>query len=254
MDLATILGLLAGFGVVLAAILIGGNIGGFIDVPSILIVIGGGLSTTLMRFSLKGVGRALVTGGKVAFLDKTIQPRDVIMKVSEMADLVRKSGPIALEGISIDDPNLAKGSQYIADGYDVVFIKDAMELARDRYLGRLAEGQRVFKSLGDAAPAFGMIGTIVGLVAMLSNMDDPSKIGPSMAIALLTTLYGAVVANVICLPIADKLAAKLDVEEVNQTLIIDGIMQVKAGSSSSVVRERLQAYLPENQKHLLEAA
>lgn len=254
MDLATILGLVAGTTVVLIAILLGGNLGGFIDVPSILIVIGGGFAATLMRFPLAGVGRALMTGGKVAFMDRVVQPRDVILKLSEMADMVRKSGPIALEGVQFDDQNLARGAQYIADGYDVVFIKDAMELARDRYLGRLAEGQRVFKSLGDAAPAFGMIGTIVGLVQMLSNMEDPSKIGPAMAIALLTTLYGAVVANVICLPIADKLGAKLDVEEVNQTLIIDGIMQVKAGSSASVVRERLHAYLPDHQKQMPEAA
>ena len=126
--------------------------------------------------------------------------------------------------------------------------RDSMELARDQYLTRLQEGRRVFKSLGDAAPAFGMIGTLVGLVQMLANMDDPSAIGPAMAIALLTTLYGAVVANLICLPIADKLAAKEGVEEVNQTLIIDGIMAVRDGKSPALIKEMLVAYMPESQQ------
>lgn len=136
----------------------------------------------------------------------------------------------------------------IADGYDGSFIRESMELARDQYLTRLMEGQRVFKSLGDAAPAFGMIGTLVGLVQMLANMDDPSAIGPAMAVALLTTLYGAVLANLICLPIADKLVAKLGFEEINQTLIIDGIMSVREGKSPALIREMLVAYLPESQR------
>lgn len=165
-----------------------------------------------------------------------------------MGDIVRRSGPLGLEGVEIDEPNLAKGSQMIADGYDSGFIRESLELNRDQFLTRLMEGQRVFKSLGDAAPAFGMIGTLVGLVQMLANMDDPSAIGPSMAIALLTTLYGAVVSNLICLPIADKLGAKLGFEEINQTLVIDGVMSVREGKSPALIREMLMAYLPENQR------
>jgi chemotaxis protein MotA len=150
--------------------------------------------------------------------------------------------------VEIDEPNLAKGSQMIADGYDGTFIRESLELNRDQYLTRLMEGQRVFKSLGDAAPAFGMIGTLVGLVQMLANMDDPAAIGPAMAVALLTTLYGAVVANLVCLPIADKLTAKLGFEEINQTLVIDGVMAVRDGKSPALIREMLMAYLPENQR------
>ena len=248
MDLATILGMLAGAGFIALAILLGGSFGQFMDAPSMLIVIGGGMAATLIRFPLAGVLNAFKTGGKVAFTHTKVDSRELIDSVAEMGDIVRRSGPLGLESIELDEPNLKKGAQFIADGYDGSFIRESMELARDQYLTRLMEGQRVFKSLGDAAPAFGMIGTLVGLVQMLANMDDPSAIGPAMAVALLTTLYGAIVANLICLPIADKLTAKLGFEEINQTLIIDGVMSVREGKSPALIREMLVAYLPENQR------
>lgn len=248
MDLATILGIIAGGAVIVLAIFMGGSFAQFVDMPSVLIVVGGGTAATLIRFPLKGVANAFKVGGKVAFTHKKVEPRELIEKIAEMGDVVRRSGPLGLETIDVEEPNLRKGAQFIADGYDGNFIRESMELARDQFLTRLAEGQRVFKSLGDATPAFGMIGTLVGLVQMLANMDDPSAIGPAMAIALLTTLYGAVIANLVCLPIADKLNAKLDVEEINQTLIIDGILSVREGKSPSLIREMLVAYLPESQQ------
>lgn len=248
MDLATILGILAGGGVIFMAILLGGSLTQFVDVPSVLIVIGGGMAATLIRFPLSGVVSALKVGSKVAFTHTKVEPRELIDKIAEMGDIVRRSGPLGLESIEVAEPNLKKGATMIADGYDAGFIRESMELARDQYLTRLAEGQRVFKSLGDSAPAFGMIGTLVGLVQMLGNMEDPSAIGPAMAVALLTTLYGAVVSNLVCLPVSDKLIAKLSVEEINQTLIIDGIMSVRDGKSPNLIREMLVAYLPESQR------
>ncbi|GHA26944.1 flagellar motor protein PomA [Devosia pacifica] len=255
MDLATIIGILVGAGVIAFAILLGGSFSAFVDMPSILIVVGGGLAATLIRFPLAGIGRAFLTGAKVAFTHKKVEPRELVQKITEMGEIVRRSGPLGLEGFEAGDDNLSKGAQHIADGYDPQYIRGSMELARDQYLSRLSEGQRVFKSLGDAAPAFGMIGTLVGLVQMLGNMEDPSAIGPAMAVALLTTLYGAVLANLVCLPMSDKLNAKLDVEEVNQTLIIDGVVSVREGLSPALIREKLVAYLPENQhKSMLEEA
>jgi len=247
-DLATILGMIAGGCFIALAILLGGSFGQFIDAPSMLIVIGGGMAATLIRFPLAGVLTAFKTGGKVAFTHTKVNSRELIEKLAEMGDIVRRSGPLGLESFEVDEPNLKKGAQFIADGYDGAFIRESMELSRDQYLTRLMEGQRVFKSLGDAAPAFGMIGTLVGLVQMLGNMDDPSAIGPAMAVALLTTLYGAIIANLVCLPIADKLTAKLGFEEINQTLIIDGVMSVREGKSPALIREMLVAYLPENQR------
>jgi len=255
MDLSSIIGIIAAFTVVVIAILLGGNITQFIDVPSMLIVLGGGFAATLVRFPLAGIGSAFVVGSKVAFTHKKVSPRDLIEEVTSLADTVRKSGPLGLENVEVSDPNLAKGVQYIADGYEAGFIKDTMERERDLYLERLSEGKRVFKALGDSAPAFGMIGTLVGLVQMLATMDDPSTIGPSMAIALLTTLYGALISNVVCLPLVDKLDSKFDVEEVNQTLVIDGVMQIRENKSPALIRDMLVAYLPEKQRaELAEAA
>lgn len=248
MDLATIIGLLAGAAVIAMAIFPGGTISQFADLPSVLIVVGGGTAATLIRFPIAGVANALLTGGKVAFIHKKVEPRDLITRIAHMGDVVRRTGPLGLENLEIAEPYLRKGAQLIADGYDAAFIRESMELERDQYLNRLAEGQRVFKSLGDATPAFGMTGTLVGLVQMLSNMDDPSAIGPAMAVALLTTLYGAVIANLVCLPVADKLTAKLAVEEINQTLIIDRIMSIRDGKSPNIIREMLVAYLPEQQR------
>jgi chemotaxis protein MotA len=147
---------------------------------------------------------------------------------------------------------LAKGIQFIADGYEPNFIRESMERERDLYIERLQEGKRFYKQLGDAAPAFGMIGTLVGLVQMLAAMDDPSAIGPAMAVALLTTLYGALISNVICIPIVDKLDSKLDGEDLNQTLIIDGIMQIRENKSPNLIREMLLAYLPEKVRNELQ--
>ena len=248
MDIATIAGILAGSIVVAIAIFLGGDVGTFVNVPSLLIVVGGGFAATVIRFPLKNVFQALVLGGKVAFTHKHACPKEMIDRIAELAEVVRRDGPLALDDVEIDDPFLKKGAQYVADGYDPVFIQESLELERDQNLERLDEGQRIYKAIGDAAPAFGMIGTIVGLVQMLSNMEDPSTIGPAMAVALLTTLYGAVIANLVALPISDKLSTKGKITEVSATLTIDGIMQLAAGKNPSLIREMLVAYLPEKSR------
>ena len=251
MDLATIIGILFGSFVVGLAIFLGGEVGSFVDIPSVLIVIGGAAAATFVRFPLSNVFSALVLGGRVAFTHRRVAPHELIDEIATLADIARKQGPLGLESVEVDHEFLAKGVQYIADGYDHDFIRESLERERDLMLERLQDGQRIFKAIGDAAPAFGMIGTLVGLVAMLANMSDPSKIGPSMAIALLTTLYGAVIANLVCLPIADKLELKSKIEDVNLTLILDGVMQLRDSKSPALVREMLTSYLPEKQRPAL---
>ncbi len=254
MDIATIAGLIAGSLVVGSAILMGGDVGTFINIPSIFIVIGGGFSATIIRFPLKNVFQALALGGKVAFSHKSAEPKDMIDNIAELATTVRRDGPLALDNLEIDDDLLKKGTQFVADGYEPEFIQELLELERDQYLERLDEAQRIYKAIGDAAPAFGMIGTIVGLVQMLSNMEDPSTIGPAMAVALLTTLYGALIANLVALPIADKLSTKGKIVEVAHTLTIDGVMQLSAGKNPNLIREMLSAYLPEKVRAQMIAA
>ena len=158
-------------------------------------------------------------------------------------------GPIGLEKVEIEDPFLAKGIRFVADGYDGTFIRDNLERDRDNFLTHLDEGQKIYRAVGDCAPAFGMIGTLIGMVQMFANMTDPSKLGPFMAVALLATFYGAAVANLFCLPIADKLHLKLVDEEINRTLIIDGILMIREAKSPTLVREMLLAYLPEKHRH-----
>lgn len=254
MDIATIAGILAGSTVVAIAILLGGDVGTFVNIPSILIVVGGGFAATVIRFPLANVFQALILGGKVAFTHKNTNPKEMIEEIARLADIIRKDGPLGLENTEIADEFLSKGAQLVADGHDREEIVEMLERERDLNLERLDEGQRIYKAIGDAAPAFGMIGTIVGLVQMLSSMDDPSTIGPAMAVALLTTLYGAVIANLIALPIADKLSTKGKIVDVNQTLAIDGIIQLSQGKNPNLIREMLVAYLPDKQRAQMLAA
>lgn len=254
MDIATVAGIIVGTVVVAFAIFIGGSVGTFVNLPSVLIVIGGSFAATFIRFPITHVFQALLLGAKVAFTHKNINPKAMIEDIARLADVMRREGPLGLEKIEIDDEFLKKGAMLVADGHAAGFIAEALERERDLNLERLDEAQRIYKAIGDSAPAFGMIGTIVGLVQMLSNMDDPSTIGPAMAVALLTTLYGALIANLIALPIADKLATKAKIEEVNQTLTIDGVIQVRDGKNPNLIREMLVAYLPEKQRAQFAAA
>ncbi|MEZ5931465.1 MAG: MotA/TolQ/ExbB proton channel family protein [Alphaproteobacteria bacterium] len=254
MDLGTLLGMLGGTAVVLAAIFLGGNFSSFVDVPSMFIVLGGGMMATLIRFDIGGVFGALMIGVKVTFGGASGNARELVDKISELAKIARREGLMGLESVEIKDEFLKKGIQLCVDGLALDFIKDSLTRERDQYIERLEEGGRFFKVLGDAAPAFGMIGTLVGLVQMLSNMEDPAAIGPAMAVALLTTLYGALISNLIAIPINEKLGAKLAVEQLNRSLIIEGIIHIHNKTNPDIMVDFLNAYLPESQRIVEQAA
>ena len=218
MDLATLIGLVFGFLIVIAAIFMGGDFMVFVNIPSLFIVVGGGIAATILRFRLADVFGGFSTGMKIAISQKKTTPRDLIKEVEELARTAKLKGIIALDGVEMSDDFLKKGIQLCVDGLAFEFIQDALTRDRDLYIERLEEAEKVYRALGDAAPAFGMIGTLIGLVQMLSTMDDPATIGPSMAIALLTTLYGALIASLMALPIADKLQGKIQTEYVNLSL------------------------------------
>jgi len=248
MDIATGLGLLAGSAVVMSLMLMGGDIRMFLSDHAIIIVIGGSFAATLIRFPLTAIFHGLPLGAKFAFTMRRTTQRELVDEIAALAEIARKQGPIGLEKVEIEDPFLAKGIRFVADGYDAGFIRDNLERDRDNFLTHLDEGQKIYRAVGDCAPAFGMVGTLVGMVQMFANMTDPSKLGPFMATALLATLYGAVLANVFCLPLADKLHLKLADEEVNRTLIIDGVLMMRDSKSPTLVREMLLAYLPEKHR------
>jgi chemotaxis protein MotA len=248
MDLATLIGLGAGTAVVLAAIFMGGDFMTFVNVPSLLIVIGGAIAATVLRFTLADVMTALKTGISAALSQNVATPRLLIDEIAGLAQRARKEGLIALDGIELENDFLKKGIQLCVDGLSFEFIKDALSRERDLFIERHDEGEKIFRAFGDAAPAFGMIGTLVGLVQMLSSMEDPQTIGPAMAIALLTTLYGALISNLVALPIADKLTSKAQSEYVVRTLVIEGTLHIQNKTNPDVMVEFLSAYLPEHQR------
>jgi chemotaxis protein MotA len=249
MDITTSIGLLAGTLVVTVMVLMGGDFHMFVSEHAIIIIFGGSISATLIRFPLTAILHGLPLGARFAFTMSRLSARELVEQLANIAEVARKQGPVGLEKVEADDPFLAKGIRYIADGYDINFIRDNLERDRDNFLMHLDEGGKIYRAIGDCAPAFGMIGTLIGMVQMFANMTDPSKLGPFMATALLATLYGALVANLFCLPIADKLHGKLLDEETNRTIIIDGILMIRDSKSPSLVREMLLAYLPEKHRH-----
>ncbi|MBN9586145.1 MAG: MotA/TolQ/ExbB proton channel family protein [Afipia sp.] len=249
MDIATGAGLLIGVIVLTILVLLGGDFRIFYDVHAVIIIFGGSFAATLIRFPFAAIIHGMPMGMKYAFTMRNKTSRELVDELAQLAEIARKQGPVGLEKVETDDAFLAKGIRYVADGYDLDFIRDNLERDRDNFLMHLNEGGKIYRAIGDCAPAFGMIGTLIGMVQMFSNMSDPSKLGPFMAISLLATLYGALVANLICLPIADKLHVKVTDEDTNRTLIIDGILMIRDAKSPTLVREMLLAYLPEKHRH-----
>lgn len=249
MDIGTVVGLLFGMGCILFALLLGGSILAYIDVPSMFIVIGGGTAATLTSMPIIMFLKFPKVIGKALF-HKTVDPLDLIRQLVELAEVARRDGILALENSieHIEDSFLVRGIQMAVDGSDPEVIESIMETELENLIDRHGTGKRIFDSLGRFAPAFGMIGTLIGLVAMLSNMDDPSKIGAGMAAALLTTLYGAVLANIVFLPIADKLGQRSTEEILQKTMIIQGVMSIQAGDNPRNVESKLITFVPPSQR------
>ena len=247
MDIATLIGLGGAVGIVVMAMVLAGGFGQFIDVPSILIVLIGSHFVVMGKFPL-GAFLGAAGAGMKTIMFPVVNYEDVIAKISELADLARKGGLLSLEGAQIDDPFLKKGVGLLVDGHDGEVVKEILAKDVSMAYKRHEMGIQIFKSLGDVAPAMGMVGTLVGLVAMLGNMDDPKSIGPAMAVALLTTLYGAMIANIMALPIAEKLELRSEEEKVTKTLMIDGLLGIQAGQNPRVIEQVLHGYLAEKKR------
>ncbi|AYA65057.1 flagellar motor protein PomA [Alteromonas sp. RKMC-009] len=242
MDLATVIGMLGGIGFIVMAMILGGDLGMFVDVASVLIVFCGSIFVVMSQFTLGQFFGAGKVAGK-AFMFKIDPPEVLIEKIVEMADAARKGGFLALEEAEIDNAFMQKGVDMLVDGHDIEVVRETLKKDIQMTTERHEFGGSIFKGLADVAPAMGMIGTLVGLVAMLSNMDDPKSIGPAMAVALLTTLYGAFLANVICLPIAAKLENRKEEEKLNQSLVLDGIVGIADGQNPKVIEGILKNYI-----------
>ncbi len=224
MDLSTILGIGAAFGLMIMAILQGGPLSIFINVPSIMIVFGGTAGNTLVNYPFSDVFDAFNVAKKT-ILHKEQSINDLIVQLMEFANKARKEGILALQGAmeNISDDFLIKAMQMAVDGQEPETLKNMLTTEIEYIQQRHEKGANIFLSIGAYAPAMGMVGTLIGLVQMLQTMDDPSKIGPAMAVALLTTFYGAVIANVLFIPMAGKLKMRSENELLTKTLIIEGM-------------------------------
>ncbi len=244
MDIATIIGIIAAFGLMLMAILQGGGIGMFIDVASILIVFGGTAGVALVNFPLQDVLRA-VNVVKKAFLVKETDTNQLLEQLMDFANKARKEGILSLQSSidTIEDEFLIKALQMAVDGQEPEDLKGMLNTEIDYIQHRHGLGVNIFQSLGGISPAMGMVGTLIGLVQMLQNMSDPSSIGPAMAVALLTTFYGAVLANVLFLPIAGKLKTRSGTELLQKTIIVEGMGSILSGENPRVMEQKLHAFI-----------
>ncbi len=242
MDIATIIGLVGGSALLLSAIILGGSALIFVNISGILIVVGGSIATTFIKFSMGDVINTIKVVMK-AFMVKIQAPEKTIEAMMNYAKIAKSEGLIALEKEKTPDEFSGKALRYLSDGIDEGLIEDMLRKDIKQTVSRHAVGQNVFKGIGSSAPAFGMIGTLVGLVQMLASMSDPSSIGPAMAIALLTTLYGAVIANLVCLPIADKLEYRSLEEKETKTIILEAAIGITRGTPPMVLSESLRIFL-----------
>lgn len=247
MDLATLIGLISAFGIVLASILMGGSAGTFVNAPSIAVVFGGTIAVTMMKFSLGKFFGATSIAVK-AFLHKPTNPEELIQESVELAKAARQGGLLALEDREISDTFMKTGLGLLIDGHPADIVRTMLQKDLNQTLKRHSDGQDIFKAIGDVGPAMGMIGTLIGLVQMLANMDDPKQIGPAMAVALLTTLYGAILANMVAIPIADKLGVRSREENTSKSLIIDALLSIQGGQNPRIIASMLEAYLPRSKR------
>ena len=244
MDIATLVGLVSGITLVLVSIIMGGNPTVFWSVPSLVVVMGGTLAATLINFPLGDVLSVLNTV-RNAFFHKSNAPESLIPKLVSFATIARREGILALESHASEagDEFLEKSVQLAVDGTAPELIKDILTTELAFMEDRHAMGQAILLAMGTFSPAFGMIGTLIGLVQMLATLDDPSTIGEGMAIALLTTLYGALMANVVFLPAAGKLKVRTSNELLAKELVIEGILSIQSGDNPRVVEQKLKAFV-----------
>jgi chemotaxis protein MotA len=252
MDIATIVGLVSGFTLLFLAM--GDDISIFIDIPSVLITVGGTVAATLIANPLSDVVGVVGVYLNAIRAPGTV-PTELIEKIVGYAETARREGILALEQAvqEADDQFLSQGVRLAVDGTEPDLIMDILETELQFIEERHKGGADLIQRMGDTAPAFGMIGTLVGLVIMLKNMDDPAAIGPGMAIALITTLYGAIMANVLLIPVAAKLRTYHQREALTKKMIIEGIMAIQSGDNPRIVEHKLSVFLAPSMRPSSEA-
>lgn len=245
MDLTSLLGFLATWILVVASMASGGNIGAYFDVPSLMITIGGAIGATIISnpgARLKTIGGCL----KNVFFNQQIDLVGMVQMIVSFAEKARREGLLALEAdiAEVDSDFMRKAMQLVVDGTDPELVRAILDTEIGNFEDRHSANKAVFDHLTEFAPSFGMIGTLIGLIAMLGNLQDVSALGPGMAVALITTMYGSMMANMFGSPVSKKLAAKSAAEVKSMELMVEGILAIQAGENPRIVEEKLKVYLP----------
>ena len=251
MDFASILGILSGLTLIVAAIFLRGDLTNFYNMAGLMIVLGGTAASTLLTFPLRDVLKAFKAAFFVLFEPK-IDSNNMVKTMIQLSKLSRKSGLAALSKIKINNPILKKGCDLIADGAEESIIRNALRTEIESLKHRHLNIQDVFVKMATFAPAFGMIGTLIGLVQMLNHLTNPSGIGPAMAIALLTTFYGVLISTLFFLPIAGKLKIRTMSEVINLEIIFEGAISILQNNNSLMVFEKLSSFIPAKERTLTE--
>lgn len=243
MDIATVIGLVLSFGAILGSILVGGDIVAFIDIPSVIVVVFGMIGCTFVKWPMEVVKNIVGIAMKTLFFTPA-DPKETIEEIGNLAETARRESVFALEKQPIDDPFMKKAMTLAADNRPPEVIASILQLEIDAMEERHKIGIDVFSGMAEDGPAFGMIGTLIGLVIMLGNLSDQAAIGPAMAVALLTTFYGAVIANAVCNPFKNKLGVRSKAETTKMSIVIAGTLGIVAGENPRLIKEKLNSFLP----------
>ncbi len=251
MDLGSIIGLVLGVACVVISIFIGdGQLLSYWDPPSVFITIGGGICSTLINFRLKDVIGVFKVAGHI-FKDKASSANETIEMLVKLSEKTRREGLLSIEPEleQMEDPFIKQSLQLVVDGIESETIKDFMDTEIENMQARHGKGQAIFNMMGAIFPAWGMIGTLLGLINLLLKLDDPSQIGPSMSVALVTTFYGSILSNFICIPMAGKLKIKSDEEVHQKEMIAEAVISIQAGENPKMLEQKLKIFLtPEQRK------
>ena len=252
MDISVIIGLVVGFIALMVSMTLENGPGAllaFVNVPGLFLVVGGGIASTMISYKFNDIVRLMKVSANV-FSAKETSKEDMIRSLVDLSNKARREGLLALEGDqdTISDEFVRNSLQLVVDGVEPGTIREFMELELTNLESRHQMGQAIFKTLAAQFPSWGMMGTVIGLILMLGALDDPSALGPAMAVALITTFYGSILANYICLPMADKLTVRSKDEIQLKEMIIEGILSIQAGENPRIMEHKLKTFLSPEQK------
>lgn len=255
MDLSSVIGLVSGIAVILVSILLSGDLLGYIHIPSIICTFGGTAAMTLMAFPINKLKEG-IAALKYVFFYSEMDAENIITSIIDLANVARKEGLLALEEAAqqLKDDFLQKGVLLIVDGTDPELVRNILETELSFIEERHKSNQGVYEFMAAIGPGFGMLGTLIGLINMLANLSDPSTVGPNMAVAIVTTFYGSLIANVFCNPVISKLKLRSSQESLMKEVMLEGMLSIQAGENPRIIEEKLKAFMSPKLRNKLDTS